>query len=144
MIKEKNMNLRGNKRSFKLRFVIKHPDIPMEVITVKLGLQPHHGYSAGESRMTPKGNSLPGFNIGTFWGHNPDIDDQLHFFDAATKFAGSMSMHSDFLTSVVNSGGIVVLYIDVLQPKNIGDVLRPADMMLFASLGMTLGIEFFP
>ncbi|UOD31536.1 hypothetical protein INH39_07540 [Massilia violaceinigra] len=144
LIKEKNMNIKGNKRSFKLRFVIKHPDIPMDVISAKLGLLPHHGYSAGDSRITPKENSLPGFNIGTFWGYNPNIADELHFFDASTKFARSMIIHSDFLTSVVNSGGVVGLYIDVLQPKNVGDILRPADMMLFASLGITLGIEFFP
>ncbi|NHZ38556.1 hypothetical protein [Massilia aquatica] len=144
MVNEKKKNLKGNLPLFKLRFVIKHPHIPMDLITAKLGLQPHLGWSTGDSRMTPDGKSLPGFNNETFWGCNPDIVDELHFFDAATKFGRSMSIHADFLTSVVKSGGIVGLYIDVLQPKNVGDILRPADMMLFASLGITLGIEFFP
>ncbi|MCY0910406.1 hypothetical protein [Massilia antarctica] len=144
MIEENSKNRTSSKVPFKLRFVIKHPGIPKEVISSTLGLVPHHGHSVGEARMTPAGNHLPGNHRETFWGYNPDINENSRFFDAALAFARSISAHADFLNSISKTDGIVGLYIDVLAVKNIGDILKPTDMMLFSSLGITLGIEFFP
>ena len=129
---------------FKLRFVIKHPTILFSTISETLNLQPHHGHSVGEDKVTLKGKKLEGQWKETFWGYTKEFDGDFYFFDSAVEFCTVLKKHVNFLMSIKDTGGKLGLYVDLIECKNIGDTLNPESMMLFASLGITLGIELFP
>ena len=131
-------------RKYILRFVIKHPKLSYNSISSELGLEGERGYSVGAPRETPTGQRLDGTWQETSWGYFPIFEENSYFFESAVKFVRSISKHSEFLQSVSRSGGLVALYIDVFGGKNTGDVIKPDDMALFVSTGITLGVEVFP
>ncbi len=129
---------------FVLRFVIKHRSMSFSFITEQLGMQPTHGFNVGEPRRTPKGNLLGGANNETFWGYNKKVYRHRDFFGYAVKFVESLQERHAFITDIRSSGGTVAVYIDLTGAKNIGSFLTTEQLAYIASVGIDVGVEYFP
>ena len=129
--------------SFIIRMVIKHPAVTMQEITDRLAVCPQHGHNVGEPRKTPKGRPLSGTNPETFWSYAERIEDRRDFFTAALEFLERLKAHAEFLKNIKTTGGVVALYIDLINCTSIGDIIRPEQMSAFLEFGVDLGVEVF-
>lgn len=130
--------------SFVLRLVIKHPSLSLIAISNEMPIERHQGHGVGEKRKTPKGTELEGVYGETFWGYSEHIYGRRDFLSCATSLLDSLQGKRDFFLDVVSSGGKVAVYVDILDGKNIGDVLTPKQLESFSLMGVELGVEFFP
>ena len=121
-----------------------HPSERLDRITSELGMERHHGWQAGEPRSTPKGTALPGTYKDTYWGHSDEIKGHRKFFETVMELLEKLEAASEYVMNLSSSGGRISLIVHLPGHTNIGDVIKPADLMRIGRLGVELGVEVFP
>jgi Domain of unknown function (DUF4279) len=129
---------------YHFRLLIHHPDIDPDEITKALCIEPDRCWRMGEAVKTPKGAIVGGVYNQSTWNKKFTIKDERDFFYTVAKFATLLQPRIDFLHHLTNSGGEVLLTIDLSGFANIGDTMKWQDLALFADLKINLGVEVFP
>jgi len=129
---------------FRIILSIKHPNIDPALITERLGLLPMMSWKAGEQRMTPKGTVLQGKHKASAWGHSFHVYGDRLFFKSLCDFVGRLEQKADVLLNIHETGGAVMLVVQLPGDVNIGDQIGFSDMKRLFDLKISLGIEVFP
>jgi hypothetical protein len=136
---EKNESLR-----FKIRLLIRHPNIDPDRITRTLQLTPHLSAMMGSVRKGPKGAALPGLHKDSVWSHSFRVERNRFFFSDAVKLIDKLEPHRAFLVEIDKSGGSISMVLDLPGDTNIGDVFPWREMARLCDLRINLSIEVFP
>lgn len=129
---------------YRLRLLIKHPNIDPREITTSLELMPNAFAKAGTVRATPTGTVLPGEHEVSMWSHWVEVSGKRQFFSGFSELMNKLETHKAFLAEIVLGGGSLALIVDLPGRFNIGDTLPWTDMARLCALQINLGVEVFP
>lgn len=125
---------------------ITHPEIDPETVTKRLNINPTISHKAGDSRRTPKGNSLPGFNKETFWMHviDAEISDQSKsLLSLLVDMNQRISFAQDYLREIEETGGSIEYFIGWFSGVNSGDVFNWQFLEKCAALRISLAFDVY-
>ena len=123
---------------------IEHPTMDPAIISSKLGLEPRRSWAAGDQRTTPRGLRLARTNKTSLWRNWIEIEGRRHFSKDVSEVLLHLQEKADFIRELTDSGGSIMLYLQLPGDVNIGDELKWADLRQLAMLKIDLGIEVFP
>lgn len=92
------------KARYRISLRITHPSIRHLEISRQLGLEPDFSYTAGDARLSPKGDALGGTREASFWCHEArsgDVTLEL----AIASFSQELARSKGFLDSLSSTGG---------------------------------------
>lgn len=144
MVTEEKAGDENRMLRYKIRVLIKHPNIDPARITGVLGLNPSVTATAGGARKTPTGRLLPGVHKVSAWTHSYTVRGHRHFFSRIEETITKLESHKAFLAEISDGDGVIYLIVDLLGKTNIGDVLSWQAMMRLSALHINLSIEVFP
>jgi Domain of unknown function (DUF4279) len=135
-----------NPYRYKISLRIRHPSIDPIEITCALRLSPSRAWRAGEPRTTPKGNSLEGNFLDSYWttevveGASPG----KALATALAEVLDHLTPHKDFIRRIWSQGGRVELFIGWFLGQQAGDVLESALLARMADLNVDLAFDVYP
>lgn len=129
---------------YRIRVLLTHPEIDLQVITATTGLSPSRHWTKGDKRVTPHGRELPGFHQASMWSYWVDVENTREFADSVAKVLDLMAPARAVIHDLISTNGQATLIIELSGTRNIGDVIAPAALAKIAGLGLSLGIEVFP
>lgn len=144
MLADGRTDSNSNDRRYDVELLIVHPTIDPSEITSALGLEAVHFRRAGERRMTPKGNLLPGNYPDTRWRHSKRyaVSDQW-FADKVELLLKRLEPHKGFLSQLSATGGRASIIIQFLGDGYYGDEIPSSTLARIVDLGLSFGIEVF-
>jgi hypothetical protein len=101
-------------------------------------------WTAGDDRVTPKGDPLPGKYKESYWVSRLDFSERLRFVKELTKLVTLVSSTQDALVQFQESGGRIGIYLSLPGKSNVGDDIDPSLLFLMGKLGITFMIEVMP
>jgi hypothetical protein len=129
---------------YKVRLLIRHPSIDPVLITEELGLIPRMSALAGNARITPRGEPLPGLHKVSMWGYSFLVEGKRLFSEDLQKMIDVLQPHATFLAKITEDGGNIELIFHLPGDINIGDDISWRDLKRLSDLQIDLGIEVFP
>jgi len=90
---------------------VEHPSMDPETITRRLGISPDGSWKAGERRITPAGQLLPGIRSSSYWYSRMPTKVGLSAAELVEKTMRRLAPRKAFLRKVVATGGRWCLYI---------------------------------
>jgi hypothetical protein len=144
MVTEPMPDKEDSELRYSVRLLIKHPDIDPVRITETLGLTPHLSATAGSERRNPAGAIVPGPHKVSVWSHSFDVKGKRRFFSDVEKMIDKLEPHEVLLSEIANSGGSIILIIDLPGDVNIGSTLHWRELARLSALHIDLGVEVFP
>lgn len=128
---------------YRISLRITHPSIRSLEISNQLGLEPDFSYTAGDRRLTPKGNELRGTRKESFWCHELRSDD-VTFELAISSFSQQLAKSKGFLDSLSSTGGHLEYFIGWFSAENSGFVLEDGVLRMLADLRISLAFDIYP
>lgn len=123
---------------------VRHPTLHPTAITAALGMKPKRSWFVGEPRTTPKGTPLGGTYDRTYWVTSTKVTGHRFFFKEVITLIQLLELSREFISEFVETGGTLYLNIGLGGCRNIGDVIRSADLRRLCDLGIDLGVEVYP
>lgn len=121
-----------------------HPCMDLNFLGELLRLPCFRRWTAGDDRVTPKGDPLPGKYKESYWVSRLDFSERLRFVKELTKLVTLVSSTQDALVQFQESGGRIGIYLSLPGKSNIGDDIDPSLLSLMGKLGITFMIEVMP
>ena len=119
---------------YSIRLLITHPTMSADDVTTALGMEPDNSWNAGERSFTPDMK----------WGYTSWTEGKRLFFDEVHVILEWLQEEKNFLSRLLNSGGIVQVIVQLPGSINIGDSVKFETLSLALKLGVAIGIEVFP
>ncbi|MFG6110513.1 DUF4279 domain-containing protein [Stenotrophomonas nematodicola] len=132
----------NEKARYRISLRITHPNIRSIEISSRLGLEPDFSYTAGDRRLTPKGNEIGGIRKESFWCHELRSDD-LTFELAISNLSQQLAKSKGFLDSLSSTGGHLEYFIGWFSAENSGFVLEGGLLRLLADLRISLAFDVY-
>jgi len=135
---------------FSVTLFISHPVIKGEEISSALKLDPVHCNNVGEIKKTKKGILVSEKNYGTKWSYYPHgkerlCADDITLEDYLVKLNNQLSIHSEYFSKIVQTGGYIEYFIGWFG----GDYsmivsLEPNLLKTTANLNIAIGLDVYP
>ncbi len=129
--------------TYNVSFRLKHPRMPVDEISRRLGSKPDRGWTAGDPRTTPRGRPLAGLWKDSYWAKRVKSRTDLRPDEAIAQHLASMSQHLRFFASVVRAGGWVEYYLSCESTGAVGVLFEPALLRELGRMHIQLGIDGF-
>jgi hypothetical protein len=129
---------------FKVRFVIKHPTINAEDISVELKLQPFICWTVGTQRRTPRGLHLEGMYDLSYWCSQDydGCDDEI--VEVLTGLLDYLDSHRAFLDHLRETGGTTGIIVAIfLGQRSGGPSLDWEVLKRIGDLGLNVGLDIY-
>lgn len=117
-----------------IRLLIAHPSMPVDEITVALGMEPTHAWNVGERHFTK----------GAMWSHTSWTEGKRLFFEEIHDVLEWLQEKREFVSRLLSSGGQLQVIAQLPGSINIGSDLPLETMALAVKLGVRIGVEVFP
>jgi hypothetical protein len=133
----------GASRRFDVELFIIHPKLDPAEITAELGLEPQNSHRAGDPRLTPKGDTLPGIYHDTRWRYSIELELKDQWFsEEVTKLVDRLAPHGAFLRKLRESGGRAQVIVQFFGGY-FGDEISRETLSKMIDLELDFGIECF-
>ncbi|MET3441522.1 hypothetical protein ABIC94_002280 [Variovorax paradoxus] len=119
---------------YSIRLLITHPAMPVEEITVALGMEPTRAWNAGERQFTKD----------AMWSRTSRTEGKRLFFEEVHDVLEWLDEEHQFVSRLLSSGGELQVIAQLPGTINIGSYLSLETMALAVKLGVRIGIEVFP
>ena len=121
---------------------ISHPSMDPAAITAALGLSPKVSWKAGDMRMTPAGQRLPGFRKATYWSSAAGQDawrdsEEEKVEERLSLLLDVLERHADALREIAVSGNVRI-WMSTGSDQNYALDLPPVLLRRLASLDVGL------
>lgn len=127
---------------FTISLRITHPNIRSDEISGELGLVPKFSYTAGDEKVTPKGNKVPGVRMESFWCHEFAVDDGCIEF-AIFSISNVLAKNKAFLDRLSATGGRLEYFIGLFSYNGSGFVLKDDLLRQLADLKVSLAFDIY-
>ncbi len=109
---------------------------------MELGLVPKFAYTAGDKRLTPKGNEIPGVRKESFWCCEfTATDDPIEL--VISSITMELTEKKAFLRYLIETGGRLEYFVGWFTTGNSGFDLTPDLLSQLASIGIGLSFDIY-
>lgn len=120
---------------------IRHPSIAPELVSSRMKVKPTASHAVGSPRKTPSGKLLGGNYAETHWVFRLVDRDDTELGKAIELANEWLTIRTEHVEAIVNSGGAVELYITVSSPGTLAAEL-PAELLIrCAALRLSISVE---
>lgn len=119
---------------YSIRLFITHPSMPVDEISVALGMEPTYAWNAGERD----------FSKDAMWSRTSLTEGKRLFFEEIRDVLEWLQEQQEFVSRLLSSGGELHVIAQLPGTINIGSNLSLETMALAVKLGVRIGIEVFP
>ncbi len=122
--------------------------MPHEEITSAIGVDPKHNWTAGEPRVSPRGNPLGGTRTSSYWSASlisepisseiKEIEETLLLLIARYRYL------EPFFLKLRGEGGKSEFFVGLYSDNNIVIDLEPELMALLAGASLSLCLDYYP
>ena len=120
---------------------IHHPRIRIDAIANTIDLAPSAAWSAGDLRMTPKGQLLEGQRTSTYWTAKLTVDKNASIDANLDDTLRSLEKYASFFKEITATGGRVEIFIGWFVDGNDGFVLNTQLLQQFVLLDISISID---
>jgi len=125
-----------------------HPTLPKEQISNKVGRNAKYGWTAGDPRLSPKGNPIGGLRKSSYWTSELTsgtiISDPVEVEQALSGFIDDLAPLSVFFNGVHADNGKVELFVGLFSEGNIVVDLDSSLMGKLAQAGLSICLDYYP
>ena len=129
---------------FRLRLLLKHPNVDPAEITKILKIMPNITRKAGEPKVTPRGTVLPGVHQSTVWVHTSRLVRGTMFSEHLSKYLARIQGAGEYFREFEASGGRVEVIVELPGDVAMGNTVDWKQLHAMSALHVDFGIEVFP
>jgi hypothetical protein len=118
---------------YSIRLIIRTPSLLVEEITKNLEISPTYFWNVADHNRKD-----------TAWSLVTSTDGSRYFFREIEQVLIWLDSKRNFIQKITADAGTVTLIAELTSNINIGDQLSVEAMSLAASLGVSIGVEYFP
>ena len=121
---------------------IVHPECDLSEFDYILGEPATRSWVAGSERLTPTGRKIVGTNPNSYRAYSIiNENTQVDFADAIESVVGKLEFHKDRINEILDSEGIMELFISVIDTNGVGDNLHWALLNRLGFLKVSLSLS---
>lgn len=134
--------------SFTISLRANHPTSDLSFLSALLKLEQKHGWAVGDERKTPKGTSLGGIRLESFWAASITLEEtssevwQLE--DLLERSVNKLIAHKKQLREFFETGGSMHYFVGLFGARNFGVVLSPSLMAKLSRSNLELQLDVYP
>jgi hypothetical protein len=130
---------------YSVSFRVQHPSMDPQDITTALGWEPRRAWKAGEPRTTPKGKTLTGTNLNTYWYTVLSRGDAPPFKLAVEldRLLDELAARREFLHRVRAEGGSSEFFIGWFLQSQAGETFQHSTLAKMADLHIDLALDTY-
>jgi hypothetical protein len=121
-----------------------HPTLPHDSISDRIGLPERFAHTAGDARTSPSGSPLGGVYEDTYVSMQMVRKKTVELGDEIESCYSIIEVHSDFIKSIVDTGGKVEFYVSAFLNDLGGFELDSLLLKRLADTGIGFAIELYP
>ena len=133
---------------YRVSFRIKHPNIDPSEITYRLGIEPSSSWKVGDPIVGKNGEIREGTRKQSFWRYQPHKEQRLlsseqYLEDYLEKITESLTVHKEYFSEIVNSGGNINYFIGLLSEHNISNDFPAPLLKQLGELNIDLQLDIY-
>ena len=131
---------------FTVSLRVRHPSIDPGEITRALGLEPQHGWKAGDARRTAQGQRLEGAYHETYWTgefseHTMGLLGVMTTEAVLLQVAVQLRRSQQFLSRLQKEGATIELFVEVFGGNEFTFSLSPQLLSMLARCGVSVALQ---